>query len=116
MFIRRHYYDLNNGQTIWSYAMKGNFNIQSIEDELNIVPELQKYTIENLGYFEWLEPNEEIEAKMNGLYNITVDISTKPHQLIFTEKSISIPEDEVYATEEDYENALKDLGVIKYDN
>lgn len=118
MFIRRHYYDLTNGKTIWSYMMKGNFIIRSIDDELNTIPELRNHTLEDTGVIEWLEPIEDIENKMNGTYIISVDISVEPHALVFTEKPKPepIPEDEQPASPEDYETALEELGVINNDN
>ena len=114
MFIRKHYYDLTSGKTIWSYMMKGNFIVRSIDDELNTIPELRNRTLEDTGVMEWLEPIEEIESKMNGNYIVSVDVSVEPHALIFTErpKPEPIPEDEQSVTTEDCLEAFEELGVI----
>lgn len=113
MFIRRHYYDLTTGETIWSYMLNGNIKKSTVTEELETVAELEGRTLENTGVMEWLEPNTEIEAKMNGDYIVSVDISSVPHALVFTErpKPEPIPEEEKEASIEDYEVALKELGV-----
>ena len=118
MFIRRHYYDLNTGDTVWSYMVEGNIMRRSTLDELNTIPELNHRTQDDTGVFEWLEPNEEIESKFNGNYSVSIDVSTTPHALVFTEipEPEPIPEDEQPASPEDYETALEELGVINNDN
>ena len=112
MFIRRLYYNLETGEIILSYYQTGSIVILDKEDELRIFPELQGYSIDELGVFEWLEPDEEVEAKMRGRYRVSVDISKTPHEVVFTElpEPEPTPEGDV-ATVEDYERALQELGV-----
>lgn len=113
MFIRRHYYELTNGRTLWTYMASGTLVARSVEEELAAVPELKNRAPETIGTMEWLEPVEDIEAKFNGAYDVAVDISATPHALVFTErpKPEPIPEDEQPATAADYEAALEALGV-----
>lgn len=111
MFIRRIYYNVDDGKFLYGYSMNGNFTPSSISDELKSL--FIDKDVSKISHFEWLEPDEEIEEKFNGNYDVSVDISVEPHALVFTEipQPEPIPEEERDATVEDYEKALSELGV-----
>lgn len=111
MFIRQLYYNKDNGNLVYGYSM--NYFHTDETPRLDFAEAFPHIDVETIGLMEWLEPDEEIEAKMNGNYTVTVDVTVTPHQLVFTEipEPEPIPEDEQNATVEDYEAALKELGV-----
>lgn len=116
-FLRRFYYDLETGKEITYYVQiqyGGTLIVNTFEKDFEIYKSLEGRSFENTGVFEWFEPDEEIELKFNGNYNVSVDVSVTPHQLVFTEipKPEELPEDEQPVTTEDCLNALEEVGVI----
>lgn len=92
MFIRRLYYNLSGGSVIYNYSMEGSFEyVDSETEKILFFPDRD---VLNIGSFEWLEPDEEIEMKMNGDYDVSVDVSVSPHKLVFTERVIPEPSDD----------------------
>lgn len=118
MFLRRIYYNTLSGEILLNYSMNGDLMIVDTTKDIQFHRLNEYVLIEDIGVFEWLEPDEEIESKFNGGYSISIDVSTTPHQIIFTEipEPEPIPEDEQPASQEDYETALEELGVINNDN
>lgn len=107
MFVRRLFYNSTNGVLLYSYSAECNVEDNSLIMRVEeAVPDQDPTTV---GIMEWLERDEEVETKMNGDYDISVDVSATPHTLVFTEKPAQEETDE--ATIEDYEKALSELGV-----
>lgn len=63
MFVRRHYYDLSTGETVFSYMRQGAVLQGSIENDFNTYEQLAERSLADTGVFEWLEPNEAIEKQ-----------------------------------------------------
>ena len=109
MFLRRIYYDLITGEIIDSYFAVGLESVLPIENDFENHIQLSGRTLENTGFFEWTEPDEEIESKMTVRYELSIDVSKTPHELVFTENIE--PTVTNSATVDDYERALQELGV-----
>lgn len=98
MFIRRHFYDLNTGETLHSYMMQGHIKPVTAEQDA------ENYNLTNYGVFEWTTPNEQIENNFMTAYGVTVDVTKTPHELVFdfTPPPEPVPE----PTFEEYYNAV----------
>lgn len=95
MFLRRIYYNTNNGNIIFKHGyLKGYKSYPTKEHDFLIYASFFKNIDQNLiGCLEWFEPDPKIEEKINSdKYTYTVDITTTPHQLKFTEIENNIPE------------------------
>lgn len=101
MFIRRHFYDLSTGETLHSYMMQGYIKPVAIEQDA------ENYNLENYGVFEWTEPDEQIEKNFLEAYDVIVDVSKTPHELVFdfTPPPEPVPE----PSYEDYYNAIAEV-------
>ena len=87
-FIRRYYYDLLTGETLISYMTQGEIEPNTIEQDVEL------YGLTNYGYFEWTEPDEQIEANFANSYGrVTVDVSKEPHELVFDFTPLPEPEE-----------------------
>lgn len=102
-FIRRLYYDITSGNVLNGYRMQGDLA------PLTVTAEAEILGLTNYGYFEWTEPDAEIEQAFTDSYGrVTVDITQTPPQLVFDYSSLPEPE----PTEaEDMQAALEALGV-----
>ena len=112
MFIRRIFYKKLSGEVLYYYSQN------TIPEEL----EVGKLTIEEclpnenpeeIEIMEWTKIDEDIETKFNEGCEVSVDVSTIPHQLIFINPLDSIPEDERPVSTGDCITAFEELGVIK---
>lgn len=99
MFIRRHFYDLNTGETLQSYMMQGHIKPKTVEEDA------KNNNLENYSVFEWTEPNEQIENNFMTSYDVTVDVTKTPHELVF-DFTPPVPEPEPEPTFEEYYNAI----------
>ena len=63
MFVRRYYYDLSTGETVFSYMRQGAVLQGSVENDFAVYGQLLERSLDNTGFFEWLEPNEAIETQ-----------------------------------------------------
>lgn len=108
MYNARLFYNMTTGDIIRVQTINGGTPI-SIEDDLAFVSELSGVPVENIGYLEWNEPENELETLMSEGKVIEVDITQTPH-VLYGEEPIDAQSDE-YATVEDYEAALEELGV-----
>lgn len=107
MFIRRIYYLNADGTVLYIYSMQGDFEYTDSETEKSLFfPDMNP---DEIGCLEWTEKDEELEAKFMG-HIISVDVTTEPHEVVFTEPPEPEPEPE-YATFDDYERAFEELGV-----
>ena len=108
-YIQRLFYDLRTGSIIfWYWHRCENLIVVDVSVDFEIHESLQNRSLEDTGYFEWLEVDTEILTKLNSDdYRASVDVVSVPHKLIFTE----IPQDDMPASSEDYEAALRELGV-----
>ena len=113
-YIQRLFYDLHTGGVIfWYWHRCENLIVSDIGADFEIHSLLRNRSLEDTGYFEWLEVDSEMLQKLTSdKYQTSVDIVSIPHQLVFTE----IPQDNIPASPEDYETALEELGVINNDN
>lgn len=111
MFLRRLYYDLTSGSVIDFYTATGIDSIWSVDDDFKYHAQLANRSSLDTGILEWIEPDEEIESKISGDYDVSVDLSEEEHKLIFTERSEPLPEGDQEATAADFEAALAELGV-----
>ena len=114
MFIRRLFYNKSTGDIVYRYVATGRIVIHSIDEDFATIQELKNYSLEEMGVLEWLEPDEEIEEKMCGRYDVSIDISSDLHKLVFTElpEPEPIPEDEQPVTTLDCLEAFEELGVM----
>lgn len=78
MFIRRLYYNLTDGHTLYSYMMSGAIVIlpaEEVAEELGLT---------NYAYMEWTELDQAIEDSFARSYGrVSVDVSQDPHELVF---------------------------------
>lgn len=86
MYLHRTYYDLVSGSVIFSVTQQGKTQFQSQDADFKIYPYLKNRTINDTGCIEYTEYNTELEYYIKSNYIISVDITTVPHKLIFTEK------------------------------
>lgn len=78
MFVRRLYYDLGSGTTLYSYVMSGDIVILSADEVA------AGLGLANYAYMEWLEPDQAIEDSFTRSYGrVRVDITQEPHELVF---------------------------------
>lgn len=73
MFVRRHYYDLSTGETVYSYMMQGSVLQRSVEEDFSTYYQLLERSLEDTGFFEWLEPDEVIEQQFAEHDNVKVE-------------------------------------------
>ena len=71
-FIRRHYYDLVNGDTVYSYRMEDAINYRPVKEDFVFYPALAGRTLSDTGVLEWAEPAAEIEDGFARAYSVTV--------------------------------------------
>lgn len=106
-FLRRIYYDLSTGDVILNYNQCGSVHNLSIEEEMNVHPQLSNRTLEDTGCMEWTTPVLEIEARIvNGSHRVSVDVSVTPHALVFTEIEIDPQDDPIEDRVDALEQAL----------
>jgi len=85
MFLRRHFYDLTTGETLFAYTMEGDGEPPTVETDV------QANNLTNYGLFEWTEPDPEIEQNFEDSYGrVTVDVSTG--ELVFDFSPLPEPE------------------------
>ena len=92
MFVRRVFYNLTDGAVLYAYSAECN-----VEDEslfMRIEDAVPNHDPATVGVMEWTEPDTDLEAKLNGDYDISVDVSVDPHELIFTEIVAPEPSDD----------------------
>lgn len=67
--------------------MQGDITPLTIEEEVEL------YKLTNYGYFEWIEPDEQVEANfVNSYGRVTVNVSKEPHELVFDFTPLPEPE------------------------
>lgn len=102
MFIRRLYYDLTDGHTLYSYMMSGAIQVLPADEVA------AGLGLTNYAYMEWSEPDPAIEDSFARSYGrVSVDVSQDPHELVFDYSEPPEPYNE-YA---DMQAALGVLGV-----
>lgn len=102
MFVRRLYYDLGSGTTLYSYVMSGDIVILSADEVA------AGLGLANYAYMEWLEPDQAIEDSFTRSYGrVNVDVTQEPHALVFDYSEPPEP----YNEYTDMQAALGVLGV-----
>lgn len=102
MFVRRLYYDLGSGTTLYSYVMSGDIVILSADEVA------AGLGLANYAYMEWLEPDQAIEDSFTRSYGrVSVDVTQEPHALAFDYSEPPEP----YNEYTDMQAALGVLGV-----
>lgn len=105
MFIRRVFYNVNNGDVLKSYMMRGTFKLRTATQEA------AAYGFENWAVFEWTEPDLEIEQDFADSYGrVTVDVNGTP-TLVFDFSPLPEPEPEPTELEQYYAAVSAALGV-----
>lgn len=86
-YILRIYYDLFSGEIVFFHTQSGEaFNIMPLSHDFAVYPQLADRTEDDTGCLEWLERDEDIEAKLtSGEYVARVDVTHTPHVLVFDE-------------------------------
>lgn len=83
MFYRRIYYDRQTGEILDSRMGFGDIRILPVTEELITYPTLSGYNRATAGVMEWLERDEEVEAKFNAQRLARIDVSKNPPEMVF---------------------------------
>lgn len=85
MFIRKLYYDMLSGMVLSSRMMRGAVVITSRDEDIKTIPYLVPYQDhpQDLGLFQWTEPDPEVEKNMAVATGIRVDVSVTPHVIVY---------------------------------
>lgn len=108
MYNARLFYNNTDG-TVLRYQTILDGEPLPLEDELNIVLETSLISANEISYFEWCDPENELEAIISEGKLVKVDVSQTPNVLYGVEREVSTYVN--YADIEDYEAALAELGV-----
>lgn len=112
MFIRRIFYKKNTGEVLYHYSMS-TLPAEIEPAILSIEDCLPDENPEDIEIMEWTEIDESIETKFNEGCRVIVDISTIPHQLIFTNPIDLTPEEDRPIDVGDCIQVFNDLGIVK---
>ena len=70
LFLRRFYYDIQTGEQVESYMRQGDIII-TVQDDYNTLQTLQDHAARTQVWFEWLQPDEDIEQQFATADNIS---------------------------------------------
>lgn len=89
-YNNRIYYDLDTGDIIFFYTQSGEaIAVMPLSHDFAVYPQLADRNEADTGCLEWLERDEEMEAKLTSSeYIATVDVTQTPHALVFTEPPV----------------------------
>ncbi len=80
MYNARIFYNISNGTVLRSQTLNGGLPLP-IEDEIAIVLQTSDVGAENLGYFEWTDPENELERLIADGKIVKIDVTQTPHVL-----------------------------------
>ena len=83
MFLRRLYYDRATGDVLGSGMRQGAIIITTHAQDYAALPSLAGRSDTDTGYFEWREPNAEIDA-LFATKVVSVDVTHSPPALVWT--------------------------------
>lgn len=112
MFVRKLYYDLTNGNVLYSVMMQGDVKLTTFEQDATTLPSLKGRTEADTGCMVWAEPDPEIEAGFEGATGVSVDVTQTPHEIVWDYTPIEEPETPDPAV---MEEALTKMGVELYE-
>ena len=83
MFYRRIFYDKSTGKILDSRMARGDINVKTAAEELELFPSLAGYTDETAGVLEWMEPDAEVEARFETQQLASIDLSGESPVMVF---------------------------------
>lgn len=90
MYKARIFYKKDNGDVL-RYQIIRSGNPLPIDDDVLVTSEESNVSVDNIGYFEWDNPENELEAIRAEKKVVKVDVSQTPHVLYSEEPEIIEP-------------------------
>lgn len=93
MYKARMFYKKDNGDVL-RYQIIRNGNPLPIDDDVLITSEVSDISVDNIGYFEWDNPENELETILSENKVVKVDISQTPPVIYGEEPEIIEPSED----------------------